>query len=65
LRLSLGSVELTDSQHEQLRAFLTEQDASEDRVTLQPAQTLLESYIEAVLLDAGGEPTRHKRILFP
>jgi hypothetical protein len=45
--------------------FLTEQDASEDRVTLQPAQTLLESYIEAVLLDAGGEPTRHKRILFP
>ena len=58
-------MELTDSQHEQLRAFLTEQDASEDRVTLQPAQTLPESYIEAVLLDAGGEPTRHKRILFP
>jgi hypothetical protein len=56
---------LTDSQRDQLEAFLAEQDASEDRVTLQPAQTLPESYIEAVLLDADGEPTRHKRILFP
>jgi hypothetical protein len=57
-------MELTDSQHEQLRAFLAEQDASEDQVTLQPAQTLPASYVEAVLLDADGEPTRHKRILF-
>jgi hypothetical protein len=29
----------TDSQAQQLRAFLEEQDASEDRVSLQPAQT--------------------------
>ena len=32
---------------------------------LQPSQTLPENYIEAVLLDADGEPTKHKRILFP
>jgi hypothetical protein len=58
-------MELTDSQRDQLRAFLTEQDASEDRVTLQPAQTLPASYVEAVLLDPSGEPTPKKRILFP
>ena len=58
-------MELTDSQREQLWPFLTEQDASEDRVRLQPEQTLPESYIEAVLLDEVGEPTSMKRILFP
>ena len=58
-------MELTDSQREQLRAFLTEQGASEERVRLQPAQTLPASYVEAVLLDADGEPTPQKRILFP
>jgi len=57
-------MELTDSQREQLRTFLAEQQASEDRVRLQPAQTLPESYIEAVLLDEVGEPTSKKRILF-
>jgi hypothetical protein len=49
-------MELTDPQHEQLRAFLAEQDAPERRVKLQPAQTLPASYVEAVLLDADGEP---------
>jgi hypothetical protein len=32
-----------DSQAQQLRAFLEEQDASEDRVILQPARTLAAS----------------------
>ena len=57
--------ELTDSQRSQLRTNLGEQDASENRVKLQPAQTLPSSYVEAVLLDADGEPTSTKRILFP
>lgn len=56
---------LTDSQRDQLRAFLDEQEASEDRVSLRPAQTLPSSYVEAVLLDADGKPTSAKRILFP
>ena len=43
-------IELTNLQRDQLRAFLTEQDASEDRVRLQTAQTLPASYVEAVLL---------------
>jgi hypothetical protein len=58
-------MELTDSQHEQLRAFLAEQDAPERRVKVQPAQTLPASYVEAVLLGVAGEPTSTKRILFP
>ena len=58
-------MELTDSQRDLLRAFLEEKGVSEERVWLQPAQTLPESYIEAVLLDADGKPTNAKRILFP
>jgi hypothetical protein len=58
-------VELTASPRDQLQAFIEEQDTPEDRVRLQPAQNLPSSYIEAVLLDEAGEPTRHKRILFP
>jgi hypothetical protein len=58
-------IELTLSQRHQLRAFLAEQDATEDRVRMQPAQTLPSSYIEAVLLDDAGEPMSTKRILFP
>jgi hypothetical protein len=58
-------MELTASQRDQLQAFLAEQGFSKDRVRLQPAQTLPESYVEAVLLDADGEPTPKKRILFP
>ena len=61
----MAKIGLTDSQRDQLRAFLAEQDASEDRVSLQPAQTLPASYIEAILLDTDGEPTSAKRILFP
>jgi hypothetical protein len=57
-------MQLTDSQRDQLAVFLEEQDASQDRVRLQTAQTLPASYIEAVLLDDAGEPTSTKRILF-
>jgi hypothetical protein len=60
-----AQITLTDSQAQQLRVFLEEQDASEDRVGLQPVRTLPASYVEAVLLDAGTEPTPKKRILFP
>ena len=57
--------ELTDPQRNQLAAFLEERDASEERVKLQPAQTLPDGYIETVLLDDAGEPTSDKRVLFP
>ena len=56
-------VELTDSRNEQLRTFLEEQGS--DQFELRPAANLPESYVEAVLLDADGEPTSRKRILFP
>jgi hypothetical protein len=56
-------MELTESQRDQLSEFLEEQDASEDRVRLQTAQTLPASYVEAVLLDE--KPTSKKRVLFP
>src|SRR5215203_4554020 len=55
-------VELTASQRDQLQAFIGEKDTSEERVNLRPAQTLPASYVEAVLLDADGEPTPKKRI---
>jgi hypothetical protein len=58
-------IELNDSRRGQLRAFLEEQDAIEDRVKLQPVQTLPENYNEAVLLDEASQPTSTKRILFP
>ena len=59
-------MELTDSQRDQLRAFLEEQGASEQRVRVAAlADPPREHYIEAVLLGADGEPTSHKRILFP
>ena len=57
----MAEIALTDSQRDQLRAFLEEQGASEERVSLQAAQTLPSSYIEAVLLN-DGEPTNAKRI---
>ncbi len=59
-----GSVTLTDSQREQLAAFLEER-GSTDRYDLRPAANLPEGYVEAVLLDADGNPTATKRILFP
>jgi hypothetical protein len=46
-------------------AFPAEQEAPKERVHLQPAQNLPGGYVEAVLLDADGEPTPAKRILFP
>ena len=62
-RPSLGRVDLTDSQEEQLRTFLEEQGS--DRFDLRPAGNLPEGYIEAVLLDTEGNETAAKRILFP
>jgi hypothetical protein len=58
-------MELTASQRDQHVVFLDEEDASEDRVSLQPSQTLPAGYVEAVLLDEAGELTPTKRILFP
>jgi hypothetical protein len=54
---------LTDSQREQLRAFLEEQGA--DRFELRSAANLPEGYVEAVVLDAEGNETATKRVLFP
>jgi hypothetical protein len=56
-------MELTDSQDEQLRAFLEEQGT--DRYDLRQPASLPEGYVEAVLLDADGEETATKRVLFP
>ena len=55
---------LTDSQLDQLRDFLEEKDHSGSLI-LRPAATLGDGYVEAVLLDAEGEQTNAKRILFP
>ncbi len=59
-----AQITLTDSQLQQLRAFLEEKDHSGSLI-LRPAVTLSEGYVEAVLLDPDGQPTSHKRILFP
>jgi hypothetical protein len=56
---------LTGSQREQLRAFLNESDADEDRVRMQAPKVLSETHVEAVLLDEAGQPRSAKRILFP
>ena len=55
---------LTASQREQLRTFLEEQDHV-GPVDLIPAVNLPGGYVEAVLLDADGEETPTKRVLFP
>jgi hypothetical protein len=52
---AVAEVALTDSQRDQLRAFLEKQGASEDQIKLQPSQTLPENYIEAILLEVDGE----------
>ena len=55
---------LTHLQHEQLEAFLEERNHTGE-VDLRPAVSLGDGYLEAVLLDAGGDETTAKRILFP
>lgn len=60
----LASVTLTESQIEQLQSFLQEQEHIGSLI-LRPAATLGGDRIEAVLLDAEGEETNAKRILFP
>ena len=57
------TVELTDSQAEQLRTFLEEQGS--ERFEILPAPNLPEGYVEAVLLDPEGNATATKRVLFP
>jgi hypothetical protein len=47
-------VDLTDSQDEQLRTFLEEQES--DQFELRPAANLPEGYVEAVLLDPDASP---------
>jgi hypothetical protein len=55
---------LTDSQLEQLTSYQREAGEGQS-VLLWPAESLGSGYVEAVLLDAEGAPTRHKRVLFP
>lgn len=57
-------ITLTDSQAKQLTDFLEEKGTG-GSVLLRPALNLGSGYVEAVLLDQDGEPTSHKRILFP
>ena len=56
---------LTPSQLAQLDDFRTERKGIERTVRLREAPNLGSGYIEAVLLDAEGEETTDKRILFP
>jgi hypothetical protein len=68
LRAGLAGVQRGTGQGSVARAppaFPAEQEAPKERVHLQPAQNLPGGYVEAVLLDADGEPTSAKRILFP
>lgn len=58
------SISLTESQVHQLHDFLDEKDHS-GSVILRPAVNLGGSNIEVILLDAEGDPTSNKRILFP
>jgi hypothetical protein len=59
------STYLTASQAEQLHKFLEEQDDFDGRVALRLSASLGMGYIEAVLLDADGQETAVKRVLFP
>ena len=59
-----ASIVLTDSQLHQLRDFLEEKDHS-GSIALRQSPNLGDGYLEAVLLDATGEETTDKRILFP
>jgi hypothetical protein len=62
--MTSGDITLTDSQLQQLREFLEEKDHS-GAIALRQSPNLGDGYVEAVLLDADGEPTADKRILFP
>jgi hypothetical protein len=57
-------VTLTASQREQLETFLQEKEHA-GSVLLRPAANLGGDNVEAVLLDADGEATPAKRVLFP
>jgi hypothetical protein len=60
----LASGTLTESLIEQLQSFFQEQEHI-GSVLLRPAANLGGDNIEAVLLDATGEESNAKRILFP
>jgi hypothetical protein len=55
---------LTNSQLDQLAEYRREKGERQS-VLLRPAQSLGSGYVEAVVLDADGELTSVKRILFP
>ena len=58
-------ITLTDSQVKQMRAYIEEKQAQDKSVRLQPAPSLGDGYLELIILDEDGEPTSHKRVLFP
>jgi hypothetical protein len=55
---------LTASQVRQLVKFVEEQDHDKS-ILLREAPNLGGGYVELVVLDANGEPTAVKRVLFP
>ena len=57
-------ITLSDSQRDQLRQFRSDHEHT-GHVELRPVETLPEGYVEAVILDADGEDTAAKRVLFP
>jgi hypothetical protein len=63
----LDRVEITrtDSQLGQLEAYRYEKKGDGLSVLLCANPNLGSGYIEAILLDADGEPTADKRVLFP
>ena len=58
-------IALTDSQLGQLEAYRYEKKGDGLSVLLCANPNLGSDYIEAILLDANGEPTADKRVLFP
>jgi hypothetical protein len=57
-------ITLTESQLAQLEAYRYEKKGDGLRVLLCANPNLGSGYIEAILLDADGEPTADKRVLF-
>jgi hypothetical protein len=58
-------ITLTESQVKQMSAYIEEQQAQDKGVRLQPAPNLGDGYLELIILGQDGEPSPHKRVLFP
>ena len=63
--LDRAEITLTDSQLGQLEEYRYEKKGEGQSVLLRASPNLGSGYIEAILLDADGEPTGDTRVLLP